>query len=154
MPRTRTARLGALFGVAAVLAAATACSSSDAPTRSIANFCSTYSAEKSKFLTRYASTGSAQSSPLTGLLLGIQSLGDVSVILTKLDRVAPDDIEPDVAAVLDSWKQMEGSMGNEASNALNPTGLLGAMFSGVLSSLESQGSWTRVGDYVTTNCHA
>jgi hypothetical protein len=131
--------------------------SSSAPTRSVANFCSTYNTQKSKFESQYSSIGQGGSSEsgtqvLSDLILGFQSLGDVGVILTKLDAVAPSDIEPDVAAVQQSWKDMQGTLGDEAENAFNPTGLAGVVVKGLLMSVESNGSWTRVGNYIQTNC--
>jgi hypothetical protein len=133
------------------------CSGSTAPTRSVKQFCDTYNSEKSKFQSKYAplesgGTPKTAGGILTDLLMGFQSLGDATVILTKLDKVAPDDIEPDVAAVLDSWKGMQGTLGDEASNAFNPQGLIGAMLKGMLASVESNGSWTRVGNYVQQHC--
>src|ERR1700722_18447419 len=127
------------------------------PTRSVAAFCATYSSEKAQFQSKYApleqTTGpQSGTATLTDLLLGFQSLGDATVILTKLDKVAPDDIEPDVAAVLASWKGMQDSLGDEASNVFNPTGLIGAMFKGMLPSAESAGSWERVSNYISQNC--
>jgi hypothetical protein len=135
----------------------TACSGSDAPQRSVQNFCDTYNSEKANFQSRYAplESGSQPQSGeavLTDLIMGFQSLGDVTVILTKLDAVAPNDIEPDVAAVLDSWKGMQSTLGDEASNVLNPSGLLGAVLKGLLASVESGGSWDRLGNYIETNC--
>ena len=123
------------------------------------NFCSTYNSEKSKFQSQYGSlgqSGGTQSAgaALTNLMLGFQSLGDVTVILTKMDKTAPNDIEPDMAAVLDSWKGMQTTLGDEASNAFNPKGLVGAILKGLLASAESNGSWTRVSDYIQRNCLA
>jgi hypothetical protein len=125
----------------------------------VKNFCDTYTSEKAKFQSKYASIeqqGGNQSSGavLTNLILGLQSLGDAQVILTKLDKVAPNDIQPDVAAVLDSWKNMQSTLGDQASNAFNPAGLLGATLKGMLASAASGGSWTRLGDYITNNCQS
>jgi len=152
----RLRRVRGLVAVAGVVAlcATTGCSSE--PERSAAKFCSTYHSEKAKFQAKY--TPMESSSPkdlggvLTNLMMGFQSLGDGTVIFTKLDKVAPDDIEPDVKAVLDSWKGMQDTMGDEAANAFNPGGLIGTMFKGMLASIESQGSWNRVGDYIQTHC--
>jgi hypothetical protein len=139
---------------AAVLLAA--CGGSDGPTRSVQKFCDTYSSQKTSFQSKYAplESGDPQSGEavLTDLVMGFRSLGDVTMILTKLDDTAPTDIEPDVAAVLDSWKGMQGTLGDEASNVLNPGGLLGAVLKGLLASVEASGSWNRVGDYIETNC--
>jgi uncharacterized lipoprotein YehR (DUF1307 family) len=150
------ARLLALVGAVSLTASLAGCGD-HAPTRSVEKFCSTYSSEKAKFQKQYSSIGSGGSHEsgakvLTDLILGFQSLGDVSVILDKVDKVAPDDIEPDVSAVQQSWKDMQSTLGDEAGNALNPTGLVGAIFKGTLMSIESNGSWQRVGNYVQQNC--
>ena len=57
---------------------------------------------------------------LTNVILGIQSLGDVSVIFDRLDKVAPDDIEPDVAAVKKSWDQMMDTMATRRRTPSTP----------------------------------
>lgn len=134
------------------------CGSSGASTtRSVKNFCDTYRSQKAQFQGKYASlesgaTPTNAAGVMTDLVMGLQSLGDVSVILQKLDAVAPPDIEPDVAAVLSSWKSMESTLGDEASNAFNPTGLFGTFVKGLLVSAESGGSWQRLGNYVQQNC--
>ena len=156
VPRARVRRAAVTALLVALPASTVSACGSDGPTRSVAQFCATYRSEKQSFTSRYAGLGN-QSHPsgaqvLTDLVLGLQSLGDVAVILDKLDKVAPPDIEPDVAAVRDSWKQMQGTLGDEASNAFNPTGLVGAMLKGLLASLESNGSWQRVGAYIQKNC--
>ncbi len=125
--------------------------------RSVEAFCSTYREEKEKFQDTYSGIGSNSDDPdqvLTDLMLGIQSLGDVSVILDKLDKVAPEDIEPDVAAVKKSWDDMTAGMGDQASQALNPGGLLGGMLKGLILGAQSNGSWTRVGQYITDHCES
>ncbi len=76
------------------------------------------------------------------------------MIFDRLDKVAPDDIEPDVAAVQKSWDQMMDTLGDEAKNAFNPSGMLGAMVKGMLLSASSNGSWQRLGDYISENCGA
>jgi len=142
-------------GIAATMALAS-CSGSDAPTRSVKNFCDTYHSEKSKYQSKYAplesGTPTSASGIVTDLLMSFQSIGDAEVILTKLDKVAPNDIEPDVSAVLDSWKSMKSTLGDEAGNILNPKGLVGVMLKGLIASAESNGSWTRLGEYVQKNC--
>lgn len=157
--RSRVARFFAA-SVAAALAALVlvGCGGNQEPARSVKKFCSTYNSEKAQFLSRYGSVGKSNGgsptagSALTDLLLGLQSLGDVTVIFTKLEKVAPDEIEPDMAVVLDSWKGMQGTLGDEASNALNPKGMIGVILKGLVASAQSNGSWTRVSDYIQHNC--
>jgi hypothetical protein len=155
--RTRRWIVPIATALVAVVVVLGGCSGSSVPSRSVKKFCATYNSEKATFQSKYSAVGQGGSAAsgtqiLTDLILGFQSLGDVSVILAKLDKVAPDDIEPDVAAVQASWKDMQGTLGDEASNAFNPTGLVGAMVKGLLMSVESNGSWQRVGDYVQHNC--
>lgn len=149
--------LAAALATTTVASGLAACGTADQP-RTAAGFCKTYTSEKTAFLNKYAALDKPSSTPqsgtqvLTDLVMGVQSLGDVTVILTKLDKAAPSDIEPDVSAVLASWKKMQDTLGDEAGHAFNPTGLVGDLLKGLLVGVESNGSWTRVGDYVSKNC--
>lgn len=130
------------------------------PVKTAATFCATYNEEKRTYLQKYESlsTPIAEDDPQAGskilvnLFMGVQSLGDVTVILTKLEKAAPDDIQPDVAAVLESWKKSQETIGEGASQAFNPKGMVGVLLKGMFASIASNGSWTRVGDYVNENC--
>ena len=149
--RNREARLGA---VACLLISSLAgCSEG----RSVEAFCSTYSEEKESYVEKYDKASDAiksagEEDPLAGLLGGTvmvaQSLGDTIIIFDKLDKVAPEDIEPDVAAVRDSLKSQLESVSDMASNPL------GALVGGLFQGLASGGSWQRVSDYLVENCDA
>jgi hypothetical protein len=130
-------------------------------TRSEQAFCSTYATEKSQFLQKYSdlsqpipTTGpdGGLSTALSDIVQGVQSLGDATVILTKLDKVAPSPIEPDMDAVLASWKQEQDTLGDEAGHAFDPAGALGDVFKGIFQSIESEGSWERVNAYIAAHC--
>ena len=75
-----------------------------------------------------------------------QSIGDTVVLFEKLDKVAPEDIEPDVAAVRDNIQSQLEAVSGAASDPLGA--LVGSLFMG----LTAGGSWQRVSDYVVTNC--
>lgn len=139
--------------VCALAALVTACGG---PKRSVAAFCSTYHSEKQQFLTRYGNLGTSSdnNSLLTDLVEGVQSLGDVTVILTKLDKVAPSDIQPDMDTVLNNWKQEQSTLGGEVGHAFSPTSVLGDLGKGLFQAAEANGSWTRVGDYINQHCGA
>lgn len=132
----------------APLFATAACSSARTPQ----GFCAEYSKQKSQYLQTYSSKSAAlnNSDPLTqaigGAAMTVQALGDIVVMFDALDKVAPDDIEPDVAAIHDSLQKQLDSMGD---NAQHP---VGGLLSGLSAALATQGSWQRVGDYVKTNC--
>lgn len=125
--------------------------------RSTEAFCQTYQEQKQAYIAKYMkASGDVQTlgdqDALLGLLGGTamiaQSLGDVIVIFDKLDKVAPDDIEPDVAAVRDSMKSQLDSASDMMSDPL------GAIMGSLMQGLTSGGSWQRVSDYVQTNCEA
>lgn len=150
-------RIIAAAGTAAAVLATTGCMGSG-PT--VEGFCSTYHKEKVQFTSKYASSGRpiAQNDPhatakiVVDLLMAVQSLGDAKVILQKLDDAAPKDIKPDMDTVLESWKSTQGTLGDEASHIFSPTSMFGDVIKGMLASVESNGSWQRVGDYITKNC--
>lgn len=144
-------RLGAMAALVAMAAATAGC----APQRSVESFCSTYWNEKTAYVDKYERAADgvravSDQEPLLGLLSGTamlaQASGDVIVIFDKLDKVAPDDIEPDVAAIRDTLK----SQAEKAPGAISDP--LGTIVGGLVQSLMVSGSWQRVGDYVITNC--
>lgn len=123
--------------------------------RSVESFCSTYWEEKHAFQAKYNKAAddieaAGDKDPLLGLLGGTammaQSIGDTVVLFDKLDKVAPDDIEPDVAAVRDNIKSQLEAVSGVASDPLGA--LVGSLFMG----LTAGGSWQRVSDYVVANC--
>ena len=60
--------------------------------------------------------------------------------------MAPDDIEPDVAAIRDSMQKQIDRMPDSAKDPL------GGVLGGILAGLTTMGSWERVGNYVTDHC--
>lgn len=123
--------------------------------RSVEAFCDTYWSEKEAYLAKYDKAASdldaaGQQDALAGLLGGTammaQSLGDVVVMFDKLDKVAPDDIQPDVAVIRDS---MQSQMDSASDMVSNP---FGALIGGLFQGLTTGGSWQRVNDYVVVQC--
>jgi hypothetical protein len=76
----------------------------------------------------------------------LEAQGDLAVMFTRLDEVAVDEIEPDVAAMRDTLKQHAEAVRNAGSN---PLGSLGASF---LGALQSSGSSQQVDAYVRAHC--
>jgi hypothetical protein len=123
--------------------------------RSAAAFCSTYWEQRQAYIDKYEQAASdmraaGDQDSLGGLFFGVsmmaQSVGDTVVIFDKLDKVAPMEIEPDVAAVRDS---LQSQMDMAAEMATNP---LGALAQGLFTGLASGGSWQRVSDYTLAHC--
>lgn len=120
--------------------------------RSVDAFCSTYHQQKAAYLARYGNAGQQADSgdPAADLLGGAaqlgSALGDIVIMFDRLSKVAPDDIEPDVAAIHDSLqKQIDGASGA----VKDPLGTIGG---GLLQGLTTLGSWQRLEDYVVANC--
>lgn len=123
--------------------------------RSPKAFCAVYWQQKHEYLAKYNHAAAttqevAKKNPLLGAFAGVatslQAIGDVEIIFDKLDKVAPDDIEPDVAAIRDSLQKQTDSAGDAVHNPL------GTLVNGLVSSLTTMGSWQRVSDYVVTEC--
>jgi hypothetical protein len=122
--------------------------------RSVAAFCDVYVKQKQTYLAKYNAVQddiSKEQDALTAALKGLSgsmaAMGDAARIFDALDKVAPDDVEPDVAALRDYFQKMVDSAGGSVKD---PAGtLLGNLVGG----LAVQGSWDRVGKYVQKNCH-
>jgi hypothetical protein len=118
-------------------------SSGFATARSVSGFCKVYYQQKHQYI---KATANSNSGNLNGLLQGISAIGHLPVMFDKLDRVAPDEIEPDVANIRDTLKAETQQAAGSASDPL------GGLASGLALSLMSAASWERVGTYVDTNC--
>lgn len=122
------------------------------PVRSVESFCATYKKEATTLHDKYdraasnAKADDSLSSMINGLGTVAQAPGDLVVLFDRLDKVAPDDIQPDVEAVRDSLKKQADAAGEMASNPL------GALFSGLINGLQNMGSFERVNNYIIENC--
>ncbi len=121
--------------------------------RSPEAFCTTYQEQKQTFLDKYekaerdlAKNDDAGAALFGSLAMTFEMFGDIVAIFEALDKVAPQDIEPDVATLRDFFqKQID-----DAPDAVkNPAG---AALGGLVSGLAVAGPWKRVGEYVTTHC--
>jgi hypothetical protein len=123
------------------------------PQRSVAAFCKTYQTTALALRSKYdnqVDAAVAEKDDATSLFMGVSSLleaqGDIAVLFDRLERVAPDDIQSDVAALRDTFQQNAKST---AQNATNPFGLLA---SGLVSAFQNQGSYKRVDQYIRNHC--
>jgi hypothetical protein len=121
--------------------------------RSASAYCHAYAAEKHSYLDKYNQRAAAveQSDDALGSALvaaasGVEAIGDLRVMFDKLERVAPETVEPDVAAVRDSFAQQLDTLKSAGSNPLGA--LLGSLVSGIATS----GSFQRVADWTNEHC--
>jgi len=130
--------------VAAVLGVslASACSSSAPPTA--ADFCQTLAQQKAKYLSAYGHPSSTN--PLADLASAISAIGQWVPIFEALQQSSPPSIEPQVANIVTALKQEEQESSNASTNPLS------AIFSSLLTGIESSGSWQQVSDYAAAHC--
>lgn len=79
--------------------------------RSVAAYCRTWQTEGQKLRDRQAAAQRAGANgdifaPITAAMAGP---GDLAGFFDKLDDVAPDDIEPDIARYRDAWQEVANS---------------------------------------------
>jgi len=141
MRRLRARELGALAATVLGASMVTACASSPPPTA--ADFCRTLAQQKAQYLNTY---GTTSGNGLEDLLKAVSAVGQWVPIFETLQQNSPPDIEPQVANIVDSLKQEQQAAGSAASDPL------GAIFSGLMTSLESSGSWQQVSNYADVHC--
>lgn len=144
-------RTGAATLLLASALALTACTSQRSPQA----FCKVYWQQKHDYLARYGAAAAqteaaGKKHPMLGVFSGLvttfAAIGDIEIIFDKLDRVAPDDIEPDVAKIRDSLKSQTDSAGGAYKDPI------GTVVGGLVSGLTTVGSWQRVSEYVVQQC--
>jgi hypothetical protein len=127
------------------------------PHRSVQAFCSTYEQQAISLHSKYegqdnAISAESQSDPLGAMFEGMGSMlsaqGDLVTMFSMLDQVAPPQIEPDVANVEDSLKQEETDTDSMGTN------LLGSLAGGLITSMQSAGSYQNVNTYIKDNCNS
>ena len=121
------------------------CGCSSGQPKTAAGFCQVYHQQEEQYLAKY---GKPANSGLADLGQLIGALSDWVPIFEALDQAAPPDIEPDVHNIVDSLKQQEQDVGQEASDPL------GGLASGLIAGLMSTASWQNVTTYIEQNCGA
>lgn len=118
-----------------------ACSS---PPPTAADFCRTLAQQKARYLKAYGHPSTTN--PLADMVDVISAVGQWVPIFEALQQNSPPSIEPQVANIVSSLKQEQKEAGDTGSNPL------AALASGLMTSLESSGSWQQVSDYAGRHC--
>jgi hypothetical protein len=128
--------------------------------RSREAFCRTLAQETQRYRDKYSQrfdqigkTAQTREKTLSSLLsttveTSVEALGDAVAIFDKLDKVAPEEIQPDVAASRDALRRQRDALRNVGNNPL------GALTESFASTLVTMGSWERVSTYIDQNCPA
>lgn len=121
------------------------------PWRTVKSFCSTYESGKEQLLQQWSQQENQNSDSFSKLVNGFATVAgepaDLANLFGKLDNVAPNDIEPDVATLRDAFKKESDAMDSMAGG-----NILGGLGSGLMLGLSTQGAFNRVGVYITKNC--
>jgi hypothetical protein len=131
-----------MVAAAALVACLTAACSSSPPTA--ADFCRTLAQQKAQYLSTYGNM--SDSNGLEDLVKAISAIGQWVPIFEALQQNSPPAIEPQVANIVSSLKQEEQEAASEASDPL------GGLVAGLMTGLESSGSWQQVNNYINANC--
>ncbi len=135
-------RLCVLIAAVLGVSLASACSSSAPPTA--ADFCQTLAQQKAKYLSTYGQASGTN--PLEDLVEAISAIGQWVPIFEALQQNSPPSIEPQVANIVNALKEEQQEAGNASSNPLS------AIFSSLMTGIESSGSWQQVSEYAAANC--
>jgi hypothetical protein len=140
--RPRTVRRLGVLAAAVVGACLVAACSSAPPTA--ADFCRTLAQQKARYLSAYGDPSTTN--PLGDLVQVISAIGQWVPIFEALQQNSPPSIEPQVANIVSSLQQEQQEAGNVVSDPL------GGLVSGLMTGLESSGSWQQVSDYAAAHC--
>lgn len=119
--------------------------------RSVEAFCDTIESEQERILDQFdAAGGNAEvdsfESMLAGLGASVQAIGELRTYFEKLAKVAPPEIQTEVEIVAREYDQMLDDVADAVDNPL------GALVSGVMSSVEISGPVNTIDEYAVDNC--
>jgi hypothetical protein len=115
--------------------------------RSIAAYCETFYRQGTELRSQWAAIDkNTNQDPLATLVALFGAPQQLEVFFARLDKVAPDSIEPDVAAVQQSFQQEVDGVGSAASNPF------GAVLGGLVSGLANVPSFQAVDTWTEANC--
>lgn len=121
--------------------------------RSTEAFCDTLEAQVVELRSKYTDRAGmldSEGDPLAALLVGLGSLveaqGDLVVMFDRLEGVAPDDIQPEVAAVRESLQRQLDAAGESVGDPL------GGLGSSLVAGVSAMGSYAAVQNYISSNC--
>lgn len=134
-------RLCVLAAAALGVCLIAACSS---PPPTAADFCRTLAQQKTQYLSAYGNMSDGNG--LEDLVKAISAVGQWVPIFEALQQNSPPAIEPQVANIVSSLKQEEQEVASEASDPF------GGLVAGLMTGLESSGSWQQVNSYIIANC--
>ena len=129
-----------------VVAAGTGCGTE----RSVEAYCRVLDEQRRQYLEQYDPDQleglSDDEQALAGVGLAFGAMGDIPNIFDELSKVAPDEIQGDVEAVRDAFKDQLDAASGAAGDPLGA--IVGSLFTG----LTAMGPMTRVEQFTVQNC--
>lgn len=116
----------------------------DGSTRSVSAYCKTFFEYGKQLRAEYQ--GAQNSDLLTQAAKAIEAPQELATFFSRLDKVAPSDIEPDIAVIRNAFQKESDNLGPAAANPL------AGLITNLLTGLTSTGSWQRVNDWTDEHC--
>lgn len=113
--------------------------------RSVAAYCASFFRQADQLSSQWAA-GNSDPDPLVGIVQLFGMPQQIEVFFANLDKVAPQSIEADVAAVKQSFQQEDSDLGSEASNPL------GGLVGGLVNAITSAPAFNAVDAWTSQNC--
>jgi len=118
------------------------------PERSVTSYCRVWQEEGTKLRNRQIDAqrqgeGGDIFAPITAAMAGP---GDLADLFDKLDKVAPDEIEPDIRRYRDAWR--------EVADSLKEGNLLNMLTKQMAIAAQTKGVESRINAWTQTNCTA
>lgn len=143
-----TGRLRAA-AVAVMLAAACLQLSGCGSGRSVAAVCNVWDTEGLALHERYehdAKNVKSFGSMLTDLASVLGAPGELAHMMSRMAGVAPTEVQPDFESVAEAFKKLADS---ESTAIADPLGAIGG---NLVDALSSEGSFSRVNAFISSNC--
>lgn len=133
--------------VLAMLAPGLGGCSTDSSARSVSAYCKTFYQRGTEFRSQFQGSGANGSqNPLKAIVSLITVPAQLADFFGALDKVAPPDIEPQVA-------QIQQAFQNEIDNATKDiTNPVGGFIEGLASAIETGPAWNAVNNWTDANC--
>ena len=148
MPRTITTagvRRWQAGGLALLTALALSSCGLTGPARSVEAYCQTFQDEGEAFHA-YVASGQSSGDIIEQLMNVMGASQQLAIAFGKLDKVAPDDIEPDVAVLQKTFQDMSD---RQADNVGDPKAMA---IEAIRVAATAGPSWRRVDAYTSKNC--
>jgi len=138
---------GALAGALALSVVSIGLGGCSSETRSVTAYCQTFYQKGTQLRSQFQGAANNMSrNPLAGIVSLLTAPSQLATFFGELDKVAPPEIEPQVAQIQQAFQQ---EVDNATKDITNP---VGGIISGLASAIATGPAWTQVGSWTGANC--